>query len=85
MWRILIADDEPKIQRGLKGQIERMGLDAEIVGLAGDGEVALEMVDALAPDIMLVDINMPFLNGLEMIEHLRSRNEEMRLIDEIIR
>ena len=38
------------------------------------------MVDALAPDIMLVDINMPFLNGLEMIEHLRSRNEEMRLI-----
>ena len=41
MWRILIADDEPKIQRGLKGQIERMGLDAEIVGLAGVGEVAL--------------------------------------------
>ena len=80
MWKILIADDEPKIQRGLAGMISRMNLDTEIVGTAEDGEIALEMAQKLQPDILLVDICMPFLNGLELIERLKNARDNMRII-----
>ncbi len=80
MWKILIADDEPKIQRGLAGMISQMNLDAKIVGTAEDGEIALEMAQRLQPDIMLVDICMPFLDGLELIERLKSVRDNMRVI-----
>lgn len=70
MWKVLIADDEPKIRRGLKGSIEWGELDMEIAGEAEDGEIALELAKSTNPDILLVDICMPFLNGLEFVEQL---------------
>ncbi|MEF9894534.1 MAG: response regulator, partial [Clostridia bacterium] len=80
MWRILIADDEPKIRRGLHAQIERMALDLQVVGEAEDGEQALKCARELAPDIVLVDINMPFLNGLDFIERLKGVCPDARTI-----
>lgn len=70
MLKVLIADDEPKIRRGLKSLIERTQLDMEVVGEAEDGEMALELAQETCPDILLVDICMPFLNGLQFIEQL---------------
>ena len=70
MWKVLIADDEPKIRRGLKKTLNWKALDMEIVGEAEDGEIALDMAQNVRPDIMLVDICMPFINGLELIERL---------------
>ena len=70
MWKVLIADDEPKIRRGLRNSLEWSELDMEVVGEAEDGEVALKMVKNLKPDILLVDINMPFLDGLQLIEQI---------------
>ena len=69
--KVLIADDEPKIRRGLKNSINWHELGMEVVGEAEDGEIALQMAKDLMPDIMLVDICMPFLNGLELIDCLR--------------
>ncbi|MEG0145059.1 MAG: response regulator [Clostridia bacterium] len=80
MWRILIADDEPKIRRGLHAQIERMALDLQVVGEAEDGEQALKCARESAPDIVLVDINMPFLNGLDFIERLKGVCPDARTI-----
>ena len=62
------------------GMISQMNLDAKIVGTAEDGEIALEMAQRLQPDIMLVDICMPFVNGLELIERLKSARDNMRVI-----
>lgn len=80
MWKVVIADDEPKILRGLKNMLQRMPLGLEVAGLADNGLKALELVDKLQPDILLVDINMPFLNGLELIARLRERREDMRIL-----
>ena len=80
MWKVLIADDEPKIRRGLHAQLLRMGLPVEICGEAEDGETALVAAESLRPDILLVDINMPFLSGLEFIEKLRRTRSDVKII-----
>lgn len=68
MWKMLIADDEPIIRRGLKQAIDWDELNIEIVGEAEDGKMAIEKCRELKPNIVLVDICMPYLNGLELIE-----------------
>lgn len=70
MLKVLIADDEPKIRRGLRSLIENGLLNMEVAGEAEDGEMALQLAKEIQPDILLVDICMPFLNGLQFIEQL---------------
>jgi two-component system response regulator YesN len=72
MWKLLIADDEPKIRRGLRSLIGRCGDDLEIVAEAEDGEMAFEKAIELKPDIMLIDVRMPICGGLELIERLNA-------------
>ena len=79
-WRILIADDEPKIRAGLRNQIERMGLQAVVCAEAEDGEIALELAERERPDIMLVDINMPFVDGLNFIRAVARTRQDIRII-----
>lgn len=79
-WKILIADDEPKIRRGLHAQIDRLGLPCAVCAEAEDGEIALEAAERLRPDILLVDINMPFINGLDFIAALRRTRADARVI-----
>ena len=80
LWKILIADDEPKIRRGLRSQIERLNLPIEVIGEAEDGEIALIMAEDQRPDILLVDINMPFMNGLDFIRSLRRTRADAKII-----
>ena len=70
MWKVMIADDEPKIRRGLRTTIERLRPDMKVVAEAEDGEMALAMVMKEKPDILMIDVRMPFLNGLELIEKI---------------
>lgn len=70
MWKVLIADDEPKIRRGLKAVIERVDPEARVVAEAEDGEAALEQARETVPDILFIDIRMPFLDGLALAEKL---------------
>jgi two-component system, response regulator YesN len=72
MWKILIADDEPKIRRGLKNLMAWSEMNMEVVAEAEDGEMALALAEKLHPDILLVDICMPFSNGLQFIEQLHA-------------
>ncbi len=67
MYKIIIADDEPKIRRGLKN-LKWDTLNIEVVGEASNGEDALNLVKTHQPDIALIDINMPIMNGLELIQ-----------------
>jgi two-component system response regulator YesN len=72
MWKVLIADDEPKIRRGLKALISSFGFDLEVIAEAEDGETAIGLAKELDPDIMLVDVRMPFMSGLEFIEGIKA-------------
>lgn len=71
MIKVLIADDEPRIRRGIKSIINWEDSEFEFVGEAGDGEVALEIAKERKPDLLLLDICMPFLNGLDLIEEVK--------------
>lgn len=80
MWKLIVADDEPKIRRGIENMLDWQDLNIEIVGEAEDGEIALEVVKEKKPDIILLDINMPFLNGLNLLEKLKEINNKSIVI-----
>jgi len=68
--KILIADDHSMVREGLKQLIE-LEEDIEVVAQAGNGIEAIEKIEAYKPDIVLLDINMPVMNGLEVIQRLK--------------
>ena len=80
MWKLLIADDEPKIRRGLRKIVDWNSHDVQVIGDAEDGEVALDLIERLEPDIILLDINMPFLNGLNLLEKMNNLNMNFIII-----
>lgn len=71
--KLLIADDEPKIIRGLKKSLNWDEWNIQIAGEAQDGETAYELALEVKPDILFLDINMPFLNGLQLIGKLKNK------------
>nr|MCR5790937.1 response regulator [Lachnospiraceae bacterium] len=71
--RILIVDDEPLVQIGLKSMLAGDFPDVEIVGSAGNGRDALKLIGELRPDIVISDIKMPVMGGLELMEEAGRR------------
>lgn len=68
MHRLLIVDDEPLVQIGLKSMIARDFPDIEAAGSASNGREALELIGQLHPDIVIADIKMPIMTGLELLK-----------------
>lgn len=69
--KVIIADDHSMIREGLKQLLELDG-DIQVIGEAGNGEECLQLLKNLKPDVILLDINMPVMNGLKMLEFLRN-------------
>jgi DNA-binding NarL/FixJ family response regulator len=69
--RVLLVDDHQMIREGLRSLLGA-DPDLEVVGEAGDGEVALDRIQALRPDLVLLDISMPGRNGIQVMQRLRS-------------
>ncbi len=69
MIRIVLADDHPVVRKGIQA-ILSIEPDIEIIGEAGDGIEALNIVDKLKPDVLLLDLSMKGLNGLEVTRQL---------------
>lgn len=66
MYKLLIVDDEPLVQVGIKSMLKWEELDISIVGTATNGEIAYEMIEQHLPDIVIADIKMPLMSGLEL-------------------
>jgi NarL family two-component system response regulator LiaR len=79
MIRVLIADDHAVVRQGLRTFLDLQD-DIEVVGEAADGEEALEVAARLEPDVVLVDLVMPRLDGIEAIRRLRERLPSTRAI-----
>jgi DNA-binding NarL/FixJ family response regulator len=72
MIRLLLVDDQPVVRKGLRMRLT-MEPDITVVGEASTGEEALVLVQSLAPDIVLMDVEMPGMDGITTTEVLRSR------------
>ena len=79
MIRVVVADDEENIRLGLARQLEEMNLDLEIIALCENGRQVMDAMDQ-HPDLLLIDINMPYMNGLECIEEIRAKAVQCILI-----
>lgn len=79
MIRTLIVDDQNIIREGIKVLLEQTS-EIEIVGIAQDGVIALEQVANLQPDVVLLDIDMPGIDGLTVAAQLRSKFPDIKVI-----
>lgn len=77
--RVLIADDHPVVREGLAAIVNRRP-DMEVAGEAGNGREAVELYRACLPDVALIDLRMPDIEGLEAIRILRDEFPDARLI-----
>jgi two-component system NarL family response regulator len=77
--RILIADDHTIVREGLAAII-RLQPDLRVAGEAADGEAAIVAFEEHLPDVMLLDLRMPKLQGLEVVRAIRSRHREARIV-----
>lgn len=77
--KIVIADDHRMVREGLKQLLELDG-DIKVIGEAGDGVSCLETIEKLSPDVLLLDINMPQMNGLQVLEKLREKKCKSRVL-----
>lgn len=77
--RVLLADDHVLVRAGIRALLEKLP-GVAVVGEAGDGREALELVKSRAPDVVLMDISMPGLNGLEAAERLVREFPKVRVI-----
>lgn len=77
--RIVLADDHPIVRDGLK-KLLLLEDDFEVVGEAGDGREVLDRVQELDPDILLLDLRMPNLDGLSALQALQQTNKRTRVI-----
>ena len=78
--RVLLVDDEIMIREGFKRLFDWDAHDCEVVGEAADGMEALSQIDNLKPDIAIMDINIPILNGLKVIQLARIKHPEMAFV-----
>lgn len=77
--KVFLADDHPIVRQGIRGMLEREP-DFQVIAESGDGIETLNLVEKLKPDVLIVDLMMPGLNGLEITRQVTSRHPRLRVI-----
>ncbi|NLC19952.1 MAG: response regulator, partial [Clostridiales bacterium] len=80
LYRVLLVDDEDEIRSGIITKIEWERNGFKLIGDANNGEDALEMAETLCPDVVLTDIRMPFMSGLELCQRLSEKLPSCKLV-----
>ena len=76
MYQLLIVDDEPLVQAGIRSMLNWNELNIEICGTAMNGQAALRIIEEKSPEIVITDIKMPVMSGLDLAKVCRERYGE---------
>src|SRR5262245_16793919 len=76
--RVLLADDEAHVRLFVKTVVGSMG--CEVVAEATNGKEVLEMFDKTSPDLVLLDINMPIMDGISALKELRRKSDKVAIV-----
>lgn len=77
--RLVIVDDHPVVRDGLRGMLESQP-DFEIVGEASDGSAAVRLAESLVPDIVLMDLRMPVMDGVTALREIKTHNPQVQVL-----
>ena len=77
--KVMIVDDHNLVREGLKAVFSQ-GDEVEVIGEAGSGEEAIEMVDKVKPDVILMDISMPGINGIQATKLIRNKHPDAKIV-----
>ena len=80
MYTVFAVDDEPIVLEGIRSKIDWEGSGFTFIGEATDGEIALSMIHELKPDILITDIKMPFMDGLQLSEAIKRTQPWIKII-----
>lgn len=80
MYKLILAEDEEDVREGIIAQIDWAKYGFEVVEQAENGREAADAIDRLLPDVVVTDIQMPFMNGLQLAEWIRSRHPNTKII-----
>ncbi|MDQ0192918.1 response regulator transcription factor [Paenibacillus wynnii] len=80
MYKLILVEDEEDVREGIIAQIDWAKYGFEVVDQAENGREAAESIDRLMPDVVVTDIQMPFMNGLQLAEWIRSRHPNTKII-----
>ncbi|MGE5613822.1 MAG: response regulator [Bacillota bacterium] len=80
IYKVIIAEDEPLILSNLVKKITNMNIGFQVVGTAEDGKAAMELIENHSPDVLVTDIRMPVMDGLELLKAVSSRHPNIRKI-----
>lgn len=80
MYKVFIVDDEVIVREGIRSKIDWENIEFELAGEAADGEIALSMIQDIKPDILITDIKMPFMDGLELARMVKKMQPWIRII-----
>ena len=80
MYSVFLADDEHIVLEGIRNRIAREGSKFSFAGEASDGELALSMIHEVKPDILVTDIKMPFMDGLELARIVKKNQPWIKII-----
>ena len=77
--RVVLADDHPFLRAGIRKILDRVP-DIVVIGEAGDGFQALDLVEELAPDLLILDVEMPGKNGIQVARELHEDDSHVRIL-----
>ncbi len=80
MYKVIIAEDEMLVRMGLKNSVNWSKYDMEVVADVSDGQQAWDAYCSLSPDILITDINIPIISGMDLISRIREDNQNIEII-----
>jgi DNA-binding NarL/FixJ family response regulator len=77
--RVMVVDDQAIVRKGVRAFLAEIE-GIEVVGDAGSGHEAIQLVESLSPDVILMDLNMPEMDGVQTTQQIASQNQEVRIV-----